>query len=219
MYQRSLAKRIWYRVLQRILQLTGVAAYRVRYSGVENIPAEGALLVLANHQSYLDPPLIGIGSPRRMNYMARATLFDFAPLAWLISSVDAIPIDQEGIALSGIKESLRRLKWGELLLVFPEGSRTPDGQIKPFLPGFTTLAVRSRSSILPVAIEGAYDAWPCWRKFPRLGTIHVHYGKPISAEEIARFDERELLPEVERRVRECHARLLRHGVFRRRKSR
>ena len=68
--------------------------------------AEGGVLVVSNHQSHLDPPLIGIGCPRRMNYLARDTLFRFAPFAWLIRSVDAIPIDREGIGLGGIKEAL-----------------------------------------------------------------------------------------------------------------
>ena len=205
--QRSLLSRVWYDFLHRALQLLAVVVYRVRYSGRENIPAEGGVLVVSNHQSHLDPPLVGIGCPRQMNYLARDTLFRFAPFGWLIRSVGAIPIDRDGIGLGGIKESLRRLKRGEMVLIFPEGTRTRDGQIAPFRPGFTALAVRSGAAILPVAIEGAFQAWPRWRKFPGLGRIRVHYGVPILPAEIAGRDERELLAEVERRVRECHARL------------
>jgi 1-acyl-sn-glycerol-3-phosphate acyltransferase len=202
--QHSLIRRVWYRLLQRLLQLLAVVVYRVRYSGWHNIPAEGGVLVVSNHQSHLDPPLVGIGCPRPMNYLARDTLFRFAPFGWLIHSVGAIPIDREGIGLSGIKEALRRLKRGEMVLIFPEGTRTRDGEIAPFRPGFTTLAVRSKAAILPVAIEGAFQVFPRWRKFPGPGRIRVHFGKPILPAEFAGRDERELLAEVERRVHQCH---------------
>ena len=216
MYERSLLSRAWYGFLRRVLQLVGVLCYRVRYSGLHNIPPEGGVLVVSNHQSHFDPPLVGMGCPRRMNYLARDTLFGFAPLRWLIRSLDAIPIDREGIGLSGIKESLRRLKRGELVLVFPEGTRTHDSKIGKFRPGFTILAVRSSSAILPVAIDGACSAWPRRQRLPSFGRIHVHYGVPISPEQIADYDERELIAEVERRVRQCHAEIRRHPAFKQR---
>lgn len=207
MSQRSLPSRVWYVFLQSVLQLAGIIVYRVRYSGRENIPASGGVLVVSNHQSHFDPPLIGMGCPRRMNYLARDTLFRFAPFRWLISSVDSIPIDREGIGLGGIKEALRRLKRGEMVLIFPEGTRTHDGQIAPFRPGFTALAVRSGAAILPVAVEGAFQAFPRWQKFPGPGRIRVQFGEPIMPAEFAGRDERQLLVEVERRVRQCHTRL------------
>jgi 1-acyl-sn-glycerol-3-phosphate acyltransferase len=205
MAERPLKSRLWYGMLTRACQLVAVVGYRVRHTGVHNIPRRGGVLVISNHQSHFDPPLVGMGCPRRMNYVARDTLFRFGPFGWLIQSLDAIPIDREGLGLSGIKESLRRLKRGEMLLMFPEGTRTNDGAVGPFRPGFTTLATRSKAAILPVAIEGAFAAWPRWHSFPRLGTIHVHYGEPMLPAEIAGRDERELVTEVECRVRECHA--------------
>jgi 1-acyl-sn-glycerol-3-phosphate acyltransferase len=213
MSDRPLKSRLWYGLLQRAMQLVAVMAYRVRHTGLHNIPRTGGVLVISNHQSHFDPPLVGIACPRRMNYLARESLFRFGPFRWLIQSLDAIPIDREGIGLSGIKESLRRLKRGEMLLIFPEGTRTRDGAVGTFRPGFTTLATRSKAAILPVAIEGAFVVWPKWHKLPRLGTIHVYYGKPMLPEEIAGRDERELLLEVQRRVRECHARVKQHPAF------
>ena len=202
---RSLPSRLWYEFLKRVLQLVAILGYRVRHSGLHHIPPEGGVLVVSNHQSHFDPPLVGIGCPRRMNYVARDTLFRFAPLGWLLSSVDSIPIDREGIGLGGIKESLKRLKRGEMVLIFPEGTRSPDGEIRPFRPGFTALAVRSKAAILPVAIDGAFATWPRWKRFPGLGRIRVHFGEPILPGEFAGRDERDLLTEVERRVRECQA--------------
>jgi 1-acyl-sn-glycerol-3-phosphate acyltransferase len=213
--ERSLASRLWYDLLRRLLYLAGVLAYGLRYSGRENIPRRGAVLVVCNHQSHFDPPLVGVGCVRRMNYLARDTLFRFPPFRWLIRSLDAIPIDREGLGLNGIKESLRRLKKGEMVLIFPEGTRTRDGEIGPFRPGFTVLAARSGAYILPVAIEGAYQTWPRWRKTPFLsGRVHIHYGQPLCPEEVQGRDERELLAEVERRVRRCQALLRQHSDYR-----
>jgi len=200
-------RRAWYELLRRPVALTAILAFQVRYSGRENIPSKGGVLVVSNHQSHLDPPLIGLGCPRQMNYLARRSLFAFAPFRWLIASLGAIPIDLEGSGIDGLKESLRRLRRGEMLLVFPEGTRTYDGRIAPFRPGFTTLAVRSQAAILPAAIDGAFAAWPRRRRFPRPGRIAVHYGKPIFPHEFAAYNQRELLAEVERRVRECSAHL------------
>jgi 1-acyl-sn-glycerol-3-phosphate acyltransferase len=202
--QRTVLNRAWYQLLQRLLQLLAVLVYGVRHWGRENIPGSGGVLVISNHQSHLDPILVGIGCPRLLNYVARTTLFSFAPFAWLIGSVGAFPIDREGMGLGGIKESLKRLKRGEMVLIFPEGRRTGDGAVAPFRPGFTTLAVRSGAAILPVAIEGAFQAWPRWRKFPGRGRVRVCYGAPILPAEFAGRDERELLAEVERRVHACH---------------
>lgn len=220
MSRRSLLSLAWYRFLQRGCQLVGILCYPLRYSGLHNIPSEGGVLVVCNHQSHFDPPLVGIGCRRRMNYLARDTLFKFAPFGWLIRSANAIPIDREGVGISGIKESLRRLKRGEMVLVFPEGTRTSNGKMGVFRPGFTALAVRSRAAILPVAIDGAYSAWPRRQMLPGPGRIHVHFGVPILPEEIANRDERELLLEVERRVRECLWQVRRHPAFarKRRKS-
>jgi 1-acyl-sn-glycerol-3-phosphate acyltransferase len=148
-----------------------------------------------------------------MNYLARDTLYGFAPFDWLMNSLGAIPIDREGGGLAGIKETFRRLKRGAMVLMFPEGTRTKDGRIGRFRPGFTTLAVRGRAAVLPAAIEGAYHAWPKRRKFPGPGTIHVHYGPALSPQAVAEFSEAELLAEAERRVRACHDLLCRRPVF------
>ena len=207
---RSLFNRVWYRFCRRMLQLVAVLVYRVHYTGRENIPASGGVLVVSNHQSHFDPPLVGIGSRRRMNYVARESLFSFPPFGWLLRSVGAIPINRDGLGLSGIKESLKLLKKGEMVLIFPEGTRTRDGEIGRFHAGFTTLAARSNAVILPVAIEGAFQAWPKTKKFPGLGKIRVHFGQPIPHAEIAGRDEQELLAEVHRRVCECQAILRQH---------
>src|SRR5262249_12056280 len=160
---------------------------------------------VSNHERHLDPILVGLACDRRLNYVARDTLFGFAPFRWLINSLDAIPIDREGIGLAGLKESLRRLKNGELLLIFPEGTRTRDGEVGHLKPGFVALARRSKVPLLPVAIDGAYEAWPRKNLLPGLAVIHIRIGEPISPSEIAQRDDQSLLEEVARRIRNCHA--------------
>ena len=204
MAERSLAKRLWYDYLQVMCRLLGVALFRVRCTGRENVPPTGGVLVLSNHQSQFDPMLVGLAIDRRLNYLARETLFRFPPFRWLIRSLDAIPIDREGLGLAGLKETLRRLKRDELVLIFPEGTRTPDGEVHPLKPGFSALAQRTSVPLLPVAIDGAFDAWPRWKLLPGLATIHVHIGEPIPPEQAKLYDERELVAEVERRIRRCH---------------
>ena len=205
MRRRSQIQRMWYGVAKSMVRVSVSIAFRTRYSGSANVPRTGGALLVSNHQSHLDPMLVGMGSRRRMNYVARKTLFQFGPFGWLLRSVDAIPIDRDGFGLGGIKESLRRLKNGEMVLIFPEGTRSADGEIAPFRPGFTTLAVRSGAAILPAAVDGAFQVWPRSKKFPGLGRIRVHYGKMMTPDDIAGRSDRELVAEVERRVRECRA--------------
>ena len=211
--ERSFASRAWYEFLRGVARSVWSTAYQMRYTGRENIPREGPVLVVSNHQSYMDPPLVGAGCPRRMNYVARKSLFRNGPFRWLINSLDAIPLDTEGSSLGGIKETLRRLRRGEIVLIFPEGGRCWDGEVGPFQPGFTTLALRGRASILPAAIEGAFQAWPRTRKWPRPGTIHVHYGVPMATDELTQYGEAERVAEVRRRVCQCQAILRRRPAF------
>jgi 1-acyl-sn-glycerol-3-phosphate acyltransferase len=181
--ERSLLKRLWYEFLHVFCRLMAVVLFRIRCEGRENVPKKGGALVLSNHQSNLDPVLIGLACDRRLNYLARETLFTFAPFRLLIQSLDAIPIDREGLGLAGLKETLRRLKRGELVLIFPEGTRTRDGEVAPLKPGFSALAQRANVPLLPVGIEGSFAAWPRWQPIPLPATIHIHFGLPILPEE------------------------------------
>jgi 1-acyl-sn-glycerol-3-phosphate acyltransferase len=177
--------------------------YGVRFYGRNNMPAEGGVVVISNHQSHFDPPLIAAGLRRQLNFLARKSLFKFKPFAWLIDMLDAIPLETNGIGFEGIKESLKRLRGGEMILIFPEGARTWDGEIAPFLKGSLVLAQRSKSTILPMAISGCFEAFPRGTKFPRLwGRIRVIYGKPILYEEFKEMPEEELRTLCETKVAE-----------------
>ncbi len=205
MSQRSLPKRLWYDFLRIFFRVFGVVVFQVRVCGREHVPASGSVLVLSHHQSHLDPVLIGLACDRRMNFLARQSLFGFAPFRWLINSLDAIPLDREGLGIGGLKESLRRLKQNEMLLIFPEGTRTPDGEVGRLMPGFLALARRTKVPLLPVAMDGAYDSWPKRNLLPKPAMVYIHYGPAIFPDEAATFDDAALLAEIDRRVRACHA--------------
>ena len=203
--ERSWIKRVGYAWLRVFCRLVGVVCFRIRVFGRENLPADGGALVCANHQSFFDPVLVGLICNRRMNYLARSTLFHFALLRWLIEFLDAIPIDREGVGLGGLKETLRRLKRGEMVLIFPEGTRSRDGEVAPLKPGFCAVARRAKVALVPIGLDGAYDAWPRNTKLPRRSRIHLSVGEPILPDTIATLTDEELVAELERRIRACHA--------------
>lgn len=198
--------KLWgYEAIKVLCRLGGVLGFGIRVFGREHAPQSGAALVCSNHQSHFDPVLVGLSVPARLNYLARRTLFDVPILRPTMEYFDAIPIDREGPALGGIKETLKRLKRGEQVLMFPEGTRTRDGEVAPLKPGFTTLARRAEAPIVPIGFDGAYQAWPRTQKFPGLSQIVVVIDKPITPAEFESLSDDALLIEVERRIRACHA--------------
>jgi 1-acyl-sn-glycerol-3-phosphate acyltransferase len=181
-----------------------VVVFRLRVRGRQNIPNSGGVVVLSNHQSHLDPVLVGLCFDRRLSYLARDTLFGFAPFRWLINSLDAIPINREGIGVGGLKECLKRLKAGEMLLIFPEGTRTRDGEVGEIKPGFLALSRRSKAALLPVGMEGAFDAWPRKNPLPLPAVVHIEIGEPLLPAQFADWSDEKLLAEIERRIKQCH---------------
>jgi 1-acyl-sn-glycerol-3-phosphate acyltransferase len=203
MAQRSIANRLFYTCLRVLCRIIGVTFFSIRCLGRQHLPAQGPVLVCANHQSYFDPVIVGLTFNRRLNYLARQTLFRSQSFAWLIDVLGAIPINREGTGLAGLKEGLRRIKEGEMLLIFPEGTRTRDGSVGPFQPGFLMLARRGGVALLPVGLDGAYDAWPRNASLPRLSSVRVCVGEPLTADEVQQLDDGQLIGELERRVRAC----------------
>jgi 1-acyl-sn-glycerol-3-phosphate acyltransferase len=117
--------------------------------------------------------------------MARESLFRYALFRWLIQSLNAFPLRREGVDLHALREALSRLERGELMLVFPEGTRTPDGHIRPLRRGVGLLARQAKVPVVPVVIDGAFEAWPRHRLWPRPGKIGVIFGEPLHGEEFS----------------------------------
>lgn len=165
-----------------------LALYRLRAFGVEHVPARGPLLIVSNHQSFLDPTIIGgpLLARRHLDYVARVGLFRNGHLGGFLRAVNAIPIRQDEPDAGAIRETLRRISLGRAAVIFAEGSRTPDGLVHPFKRGVAVLVRRAACPIVPVAIEGAFDAWPRDRAVPRLlaKRVMVRFAPPIDSRDL-----------------------------------
>lgn len=154
----------------------------------ERVPTEGPVLIVSNHQSFIDPPFVGCFiTHRQIAFIARAGLFKFKPFGWLISSINSIPIREDGAGdTAAIKTAISVLGSGFPLVIFPEGSRTPDGALHEFKRGAALLVKRAKCPVVPVAVEGCFDAWSINDKRPHpFGCpIMAMYGHPISYEDL-----------------------------------
>jgi 1-acyl-sn-glycerol-3-phosphate acyltransferase len=199
--------RLWHEFLYFPYHMAFTLGFSLRLQGQANMPKTGPALLIANHQSFLDPPIVGLCARRPLVYVARKTLFRNPYFAYLIRSMNAIPIDQEGLGKEGIRTILEQLKLGKAILLFPEGARTENGAMQPLKPGIHLLIKRAQAPIVPVGIAGAYDAWPIWRKYPipaplflpakkDAGTISVSLGKPIDSRRYVELPREQALREL-----------------------
>ncbi|MBY0522372.1 MAG: 1-acyl-sn-glycerol-3-phosphate acyltransferase [Gemmataceae bacterium] len=157
---------LWYE-LTFLTTLFGMTfGFSLRIRGRQHVPLHGPVLLIANHQSFLDPVLVGLSSPRHLIFLARKTLFKHRAFAGLIRSLNAVPIDQEGIGVEGIRMILEQLRRGRAVLVFPEGERTLGGVMHRLKPGIHLLIKRVQAPIVPVGIAGAHAAWARGTPFP-----------------------------------------------------
>jgi len=189
-----------YWAAQHFLQLAYLLLFRIRAWGVERVPRRGGVLLAANHQSFLDPPAVGVVLPRQIGYMARSTLFQVPGLGALIRRLHAFPVARDRADLKAIRSAIAVLKAGNGLLLFPEGTRTPDGAMRPFKPGFALVAARARVPIVPVAVDGTFKAWPRHLWVPRAARVRVSFGEPLGPPADERAACIEAAAEVQRRV-------------------
>ncbi|HEY2415498.1 MAG TPA: lysophospholipid acyltransferase family protein [Pirellulaceae bacterium] len=196
---RQFADRCWYTLIWCHCWVFARVWFRLRTVGRSHVPATGPVMVVSNHQSHLDPVLLGVSCPRQLRAMARKSLF-FWPLGWLIRSLGAVPVDRGGRGISGIKAILKMLSDQDAVIVFAEGTRTHDGQLQAFQSGFAALARRSGATIVPTAISGAYEAMPRGRIWPSPRPVAVAYGAPIAGAEIDDRSDEQLVELVHVRI-------------------
>lgn len=166
--------------------LAGVIArgfFHLKVSGTENIPKKGAFILACNHLSYLDPGIVAVACPRRINFIARDDLFTVHPFfSWWLRNVDVIPVKRNSADISAFKESMRRLSAGKGLLIFPEGSRQKAGVLGKPEEGVGFLAVKSNVPVIPVFIKGTEKALPRDAKKLQIHPISISFGEQISLE-------------------------------------
>lgn len=145
----------------------------------ERVIQTGPVILATNHQSFFDPPLAGNASDRAIYFLAKKSLMNVPILGWLLPKLNVIPVNLEGGDRSALKALIRVLSAGECALVFPEGTRTPDGNLQPAEPGLGLIIAKTRVPVVPMRIFGAFDAWPIGGKI-RLGPkIIIVVGEPI----------------------------------------
>jgi len=192
-----------FRALGRAL---GKTYWHLSYSGIENVPENDGrgLLIASNHQTYLDPYWICLPIYRDFRFMAWDEALDWFLVGRLIRRMGAYPVSLDGTAVSSMKESLRILREGWTLVVFPEGSRTfKDGKLQRFKPGAARLAIQAGVPILPVTIKGGNRVWPRGGYLPHPGKVHVTYHPVIETKDyLAGEDQRERASELTKTLEE-----------------
>jgi 1-acyl-sn-glycerol-3-phosphate acyltransferase len=169
----------YYWVGYHLARLTGRFLFRFRVIHRERMIQSGPVILAMNHQSYLDPPLAGITCDRAIYFLARRTLLNVPLLGRVLPKVNVIPVNQEGVDRSAIKAMIRVLQAGNGVLVFPEGSRTLDGNLQPAEPGLGLVIAKTLAPVVPLRIFGAHEALPRGGGRLRFVPITVVVGEPI----------------------------------------
>jgi 1-acyl-sn-glycerol-3-phosphate acyltransferase len=184
--------------------------FQLKVYGRNHVPRTGGVLLVSNHQSYLDPVLVGLYLPRPMSYLAKSELFKNKYFAWLIRSLNAFPVRQGAGDVGAVKEMIKRLREGHMLNMYPEGSRTMTGELGPIEPGAALVVKKAGVPIVPCVVDGSYKAWPKGQKYPKPYRISVMYGPVLDLEgmkaaQITKLIDvtfRSMLDELRRRRRE-----------------
>jgi 1-acyl-sn-glycerol-3-phosphate acyltransferase len=200
---------LWYEANYWATWAAFTLGFSFRSQGSRHVPRRGPVLLVANHESFLDPLAVGLAVRRHIRYLARKTLFRPEFFGKYLRSVGCVPVDQEGIAKEGIRTCLDLLQAGEAILVFPEGERTLTGEMLPFKPGVSLLLKKAQVPVLPIGVAGAYEAYPRTARVPRLSplfwpatgaAVAVSIGKPIPPDHYRAVPREEILQDLFRAV-------------------
>ncbi len=153
--------------------------FRWRVCNRERVPRTGPAILASNHASFVDPPMIGSPLPRMINYLARESLFKNPLLTWYIRALQGVPVDRDGGSAKGLRVILERLLQGEAILLFPEGTRTRDGNLQPARSGIGLTVLKSNAPVIPLRLFGTFEAYGRHLKFPRPLPVVLKFGNPI----------------------------------------
>jgi len=174
--------------------------YRVEHR--RRVPRTGPVLLIANHQSYIDIVALGLASRRRVYFLAKKPLFNSRLLGGFMRAFDTISVDSTGFSRSGLEGILEHINRGLTVLVFPEGERCWDGKVSELKPGVTLLIRKSKATVVPMGLAGAFESWPRQRRLPRFappflswsrGRIAVSVGHALDGEQLAKLPRDEVM--------------------------
>jgi cytidylate kinase len=188
----------FYAVMKVLAVAVMRAVFRLEARGAQHVPVRGPMLLVSNHSSLLDPPIVGGACPRQLTFLAKAELFRIPGFGRLIRALNARPVRREGADAAALRVALRVLEQGGALLVFPEGTRGPEGRLREPRPGAALLAVLSGAPVVPVFVSGTGRAWPRGRRLPRPAKVRVAFGAPLRFPPPAGGDKKEYYDSVSR---------------------
>ena len=178
----------WYGICQFLSVVFFGGLFRYRAFGRGHVPSEGGVVLASNHQSYFDPVLVGLSLGRQIHIMAREGLFSVPGFSALIRSLNAFPVRRGAFDREALRQALKLLGEGKVLVVFPEGTRTRDGRLLKPKAGIGLMARKAGVPVVPVLIRGAFEAWPANRAlFRAFVPIRVDFGPPVRAETSGRY--------------------------------
>ncbi len=167
------------RALRPVARFLCTVFFRLRVFDSRNVPVEGAAILAVNHQSYLDPLFVGASVNRLVSFMARSSLFRNRLFGALVRALRAYPVERDSADTASIRHTMALLEAGEVVLVFPEGTRTCDGRIGALKRGIGVLARRSGAVVVPTLVDGAFKAWPRTARLPRPAWVSISFGTPL----------------------------------------
>jgi 1-acyl-sn-glycerol-3-phosphate acyltransferase len=199
----------WYKFVRVLFKVFFRLLGDLRTGGTENIPRSGPVLFAANHNSHLDPPLVGTDIERTTWFMAKEELFDHRLFRIFMIYMHGFPVKRHTADRAAIRKALMLLRCGETVTVFPEGERSRDGNLKPAEAGVGLIALRSRATVIPVAIRGTREALPPGGLTLKPHPIRVEYGPPVDLSDLhGRRETRDTLQEAADRIMAAIADLL-----------
>lgn len=171
--------RIFYSIVVFIISIFARGVFKTRVTGIENIPLSGGVIIAANHISYLDIPLLSYALNRHADFVGKKQLFAIPLLGSLLLLLGAIPIDRDKVDRTALREIVKRLNSGKIIVIYPEGTRSPDGRLQPGKPGVGFLVRMSGKKVIPTAIIGTDKAMPSGSWFIRPRPVTIRFGKPL----------------------------------------
>ncbi len=168
-----------YRLCHATAKTLARTALNFRVIHPEHLIEDGPALICSNHVSFFDPPLVSVCFRNEINFLARHTLYSNPAARWIYPRLNVRPIDQDRASMAGLKTAIRLVNEGHRVLIFPEGSRSPDGRLQPAAGGAGLVVAKSRPPVIPIRLFGAYEALPYGASRPRLTTATAVIGKPL----------------------------------------
>lgn len=169
----------WYGFFRMVAGVLLRGITRTEVVGRERIPLKGPFILVANHQSILDPIIVQVHCPRPLHTLTKSTQFNKRPFGWLLPRINALPTRRYRVDPQVVRMMLSRLEAGRGVGIYPEGERSWDARLQPFRRGTIRVLLKAGVPVVPCGVVGSYDVWPRWSRRPRRHRVRLEFGEPI----------------------------------------